>query len=170
MTLGELWTLRVDPWCFFWIWQWLSILCITVSFWARSRERISVLLYYTSVSTFGRAGFRRRYWETAAQQLGLSILSSVLFKIYMKWLDEVFSRFAVQCRKYADDIKFYLSLISDTEEAMETLNWCLITITGWMRSNKLNLNFDKTDVLLVSPEPNLGSQIVPMFVALLLKP
>ncbi|KAF7249443.1 hypothetical protein EYD10_05220 [Varanus komodoensis] len=37
----------------------------------------------------------------------------------------------------------------DHGEAVAVLNWCLAKVMGWMRANKLKLNPDKTEVLLV---------------------
>ncbi|KAF7239825.1 Ran-binding protein 17 [Varanus komodoensis] len=38
---------------------------------------------------------------------------------------------------------------SNPGEAVAILNWCLAEVMGWMRANKLKLNPDKTEVLLV---------------------
>ncbi|KAF7237686.1 putative RNA-directed DNA polymerase from transposon BS, partial [Varanus komodoensis] len=78
-----------------------------------------------------------------------SILSSMLINIYMKLLGEVIRRFGLWSHQYADDTQLYLSFTSAPGEVVAVLNQCLAKVIGWMRANKLSLNPDKTEVLLV---------------------
>ena len=74
----------------------------------------------------------------------------MLFNIYMKLLGEVLQSFGVQCHQYEDDTQLFLSFPPNSREDVLTLNQCLASVKGWMRVNKLKLNPDKTEVLLVS--------------------
>ncbi|KAF7249279.1 Peroxisome proliferator-activated receptor gamma coactivator 1-beta [Varanus komodoensis] len=67
----------------------------------------------------------------------------------MKPLGEVIRRCGLRNHQYADDTQLYLSFSTNPDEAVAVLNWCLAEAMGWMRANKLKLNPDKTEVLLV---------------------
>uniref|UniRef100_A0A803TP95 Reverse transcriptase domain-containing protein n=1 Tax=Anolis carolinensis TaxID=28377 RepID=A0A803TP95_ANOCA len=100
-----------------------------------------------------------------------SILSPMLFNIYMKLLGEIIRSFGVQCHLYTDDVQLCHSFPPVTKEAVQVLNRCLAAVSDWMRANKLKLNPDKTEVLLVSrrAEQGIGLQPVLDGVALPLK-
>ena len=91
-----------------------------------------------------------------------SILSSMLFNIYMKPLGAVIQSFGVCCHQYADDTQLYFSFSTSSGEAVEVLNQCLAVTMDWMRANKLKLNPDKTEMLLVggSSDWMVGAQPV----------
>uniref|UniRef100_A0A803TFX4 Reverse transcriptase domain-containing protein n=1 Tax=Anolis carolinensis TaxID=28377 RepID=A0A803TFX4_ANOCA len=120
----------------------------------------------------------RSFLEGCSQMVSLtcgvpqgSVLSLMLFNIYMKPLGEIIRSFGVRCHLYADDVQLCHSFPPVTKEAVQVLNRCLAAVSDWMRANKLKLNPDKTEVLLVSrkAEQGIGLQPVVDGVALPLK-
>uniref|UniRef100_A0A803TUY7 Reverse transcriptase domain-containing protein n=1 Tax=Anolis carolinensis TaxID=28377 RepID=A0A803TUY7_ANOCA len=91
-----------------------------------------------------------------------SVLSLMLFNIYMKPLGEIIRSFGVRCHLYADDVQLCHSFPPVTKEAVQVLNRCLATVSDWMRAKKLNLNPDKTEVLLVSQKAEQGIGLQPV--------
>ncbi|XP_061473928.1 uncharacterized protein LOC133380529 [Rhineura floridana] len=69
---------------------------------------------------------------------------------YKRRLDKFVKSFGVRCHQYADDTQLYYSFSSSSGEAVDVLNRCLAAIMDWMGANKLKLNPDKTETLLVS--------------------
>ncbi|KAF7251321.1 MAP3K7 C-terminal-like protein [Varanus komodoensis] len=58
-------------------------------------------------------------------------------------------RCGLRNHQYTDDTQLYLSFSTNPGETVAVLNRCLAEVMGWMRANKLKLNPDKTEVLLV---------------------
>ncbi|KAF7252094.1 RutC family protein in vnfA 5'region [Varanus komodoensis] len=84
-------------------------------------------------------------WKTKLRELKREPIVCV----YMKPLGEVIRRCGLRNHQYTDDTQLYLSFSTNPGEAMAVLNWCLAKVMGWMSANKLKLNSDKMEVLLV---------------------
>nr|XP_060618433.1 uncharacterized protein LOC132767443 [Anolis sagrei ordinatus] len=76
-----------------------------------------------------------------------SILSPMLFNIYMKPLGEIIRSFGVRCHLYADDVQLCHSFPPATKEAVQVQNRCLAAVTVWMRANRPYLG--KSDLATV---------------------
>ena len=100
--------------------------------------------------------------DTAALSCGVpqgSVLGPILFSIYMLPLGQIISSFKnISYHMYADDIQLYFSFKPNELHKLSVLNNCLNAIRNWMANNFLQLNADKTEVLIFGPE-NLQSSI-----------
>ena len=87
-----------------------------------------------------------------------SVLGPILFTLYSQPLSYLICRHECDYHKYADDTQLskgdppnqFQSLLCDIQTCIESL-------VGWMYSNKLKLNAEKTDVLPVASTSRLSS-------------
>uniref|UniRef100_A0A3B3H962 Reverse transcriptase domain-containing protein n=1 Tax=Oryzias latipes TaxID=8090 RepID=A0A3B3H962_ORYLA len=91
-----------------------------------------------------------------------SILGPILFNLYMLPLGEVIRRHGVDFHSYADDTQLYIAVSPDDLEPVNTLLNCILDIKLWMAENFLQLNQDKTEVLIIGPEDK-REMILPHF-------
>ena len=78
-----------------------------------------------------------------------SVLGPLLFTLYTTPLNNIVSRHNVCHHLYADDTQIYITLSkSEPEMSLALLQDCLLDVCDWMRSSKLKLSPDKTEVLL----------------------
>ena len=79
-----------------------------------------------------------------------SVLGPLLFTLYTTPLSSVINDHSIPHHLYADDSQLYVSLsASDSPASVKKLQSCLASIQNWMQSNKLKLNPDKTEFLLI---------------------
>jgi hypothetical protein len=79
-----------------------------------------------------------------------SVLGPVLFTLYSQPLSEILISHNCQFHKYADDTELsQCSLPNNFEAPKLCVQNCIMAIVGWMDSNKLMLNSDKTEILIV---------------------
>ena len=94
--------------------------------------------------------------ESASLSCGVpqgSVLGPILFALYMLPLGQVISKFSdVSYHCYADDIQLYVSFKPDNPDKLSVLHNCLTAIKDWMSNNYLQLNTDKTEVLIIASD------------------
>ena len=79
-----------------------------------------------------------------------SVLGPLLFTMYTTPLSSIISEYSIQHQLYADDSQLYVSFSSsDSAESMQKLQSCLAAVQTWMQTNRLELNPDKTELLLI---------------------
>ena len=77
----------------------------------------------------------------------------LLFTLYTTPLSSLVSRHAIPHHLYADDSQLYVSFSSgDSAAALNGLQSCLASVQSWMSTNKLKLNQDQTEFLLIGNE------------------
>ncbi len=82
-----------------------------------------------------------------------SVLGPVLFTLYTTPLSTVIQNQSVSHQLYADDSQLYVSFSSgDSVTQLNNLKSCLDSVWNWMHSNKLKLNPQKTEFLLIGHE------------------
>uniref|UniRef100_A0A3B3DTT0 Reverse transcriptase domain-containing protein n=1 Tax=Oryzias melastigma TaxID=30732 RepID=A0A3B3DTT0_ORYME len=81
-----------------------------------------------------------------------SILGPTLFNLYMLPLGDVIRRHGINFHSYADDTQLYVAMSPDDMGPMDSLLNCILDIKKWMGENFLQLNQDKTEVLVIGSE------------------
>ena len=82
-----------------------------------------------------------------------SVLGPLLFVLYTTPLSTVVDGQSMPHHLYADDTQLYISFSAgDSESALLRLQQCLESVQQWMLANKLKLNPDKTEFLLIGHE------------------
>uniref|UniRef100_A0A669CC42 Reverse transcriptase domain-containing protein n=1 Tax=Oreochromis niloticus TaxID=8128 RepID=A0A669CC42_ORENI len=82
-----------------------------------------------------------------------SVLGPLLFLLYLLPLLQLLSSFTdISYHCYADDIRLYISFRPPDVSKLQILQSCLDSIRDWMAGNYLQLNADKTEVIVFAPE------------------
>ena len=91
------------------------------------------------------------------------VLRPLLFTLYTTPLSSMIFEHAIPHHLYADDSQLYVSFVSgDSAAALNSLQSCLASVQSGMSTNKLKLNPDKTEFLLIGNERQ-GSKYLSMF-------
>lgn len=80
-----------------------------------------------------------------------SVLGPLLFSLNMLPLGHIIRSHNLSFHPYADDTQLYLSFNPNDFNHLNTLRNCINDITCWMSQNFLQLNLNKTEVLIVGP-------------------
>ncbi len=95
-----------------------------------------------------------------------SVLGPLLFTCYVSPLSDVIREHGLSYHVYADDTQLYLSFRPSGnahELALEKLEACIKDVSDWMVANRLKLNGDKTEFLLLGTARQL-SKIPPLHI------
>lgn len=93
-------------------------------------------------------------------------MGPLLFSLYMLPLALIFQKYNISYHCYADDSQLYLPVRLDTTASFDVLLECVDDIKRWMTNNFLQLNEDKTEVLILGcpadSSPALKAQLGPL--------
>ena len=79
-----------------------------------------------------------------------SVLGPLLFTLHATPLSTMIAGHAIPHHLYADDSQLYVSFASgDSAVALKHLQSCLASVHSWMSTNKVKLNPNKTEFLLI---------------------
>lgn len=79
-----------------------------------------------------------------------SVLGPILFILYTKPLSSLIKAHSVNSQSFADDTQIHDSCLAEQLQAtIETIQDCIADVRHWMTQNKLKLNDEKTEALLV---------------------
>ena len=84
---------------------------------------------------------------------GWSVLGPPLLILYTPSVSSIISGHAIPHHLYSDDSQLYVSFAAgDSAAALNGLQSCLVSVQSWMSMNKLKLNPDKSEFLLIGNE------------------
>lgn len=81
-----------------------------------------------------------------------SILGPILFNIYMLPLAQIIEHFNISYHTYADDTQLYIAVSPHDHSPLHSLSQCVKHINEWMNQNFLQLNANKTEIIVFGPK------------------
>ncbi len=91
-----------------------------------------------------------------------SILGPLLFNLYMLPLGNIIRKYKISFHFYTDDSQLYVPLKS--RHSLQPLMDCLKDIKIWMANNFLQLNNEKTEVIIFGPSKIRNSIVIHAFI------
>ena len=89
-----------------------------------------------------------------------SCLGPLLFVVYASKLFTIIKKHLSNVHCFADDTQLYLSFKSDDksglDEAISAMNRCISDLRNWMIRDRLMINDDKTELILIGTRQQLG--------------
>ena len=87
-----------------------------------------------------------------------SVLGPILFSLYSQPLTEILNLHSFKYHACADNTQIYKSVpLKNVPDMLNDLNTCITNVREWMASNKLKMNGDKTDIMLVGTQYKINS-------------
>ena len=79
-----------------------------------------------------------------------SVLGPILFAVYTSPVCDIFKSHDVRCHQYADDAQMHIAIrIANSDAGLSILSDCTIDVKNWYLLNGLQLNANKSEVMLV---------------------
>jgi hypothetical protein len=92
-----------------------------------------------------------------------SVLGPLLFLIYISPLRRIIDDHGIKRHGYADDTQLYCAIKPKSPELLSQqlrrMERCLESVRIWMKKNKLKLNDDKTELLIICSKPELVKNV-----------
>ena len=108
--------------------------------------------------------------DPAALNFGVpqgSVLGPVLFVFYTHPISETVSYHSLSHHSFSDDNQLYKSgNIIQLPEIIHSIQSCISDVKAWMTNNQLQLNNDKTEMILIAIKTVLNSDCVPQSINL----
>ena len=90
------------------------------------------------------------------------MLGPVLFVLYTHPISEIVSCHSLSRHSFSDDNQLYKSgNITQLPEIIHSTQSCISDVKAWMTNNQLQLNNDKTEMILIATKTVLHSDIPP---------
>ena len=91
-----------------------------------------------------------------------SVLGPILFVLYTQPLLDIVHHHSMSHHSFSDDNQLYKSgHISQLLNIIQSTQRCISDLRDWMTNSKLQLNEDKTDMILISPRKVLNYARIP---------
>ena len=98
-----------------------------------------------------------------------SILGPLLFNIYILPLPQIIEQYNISYHTYVHDTQLYITVSPNDHSPLQQLNDCIEHIKEWMCHNFLQLNTNKTEIIIFGPKEERQT-ISTLFNSMILKP